>query len=62
VLLAGATARRRYWRANGGLGFTHIIQTFIPLLRERGISPAAIDDLLVHNPARALAFEPKSIH
>lgn len=58
ILLAGDIARWTGWRKHGGTGFTHILQNFVPLLRERGVLQAAIDDLLIHNPARVLAFEP----
>lgn len=58
IVLAGDTARRSYLLRNGGAGFVHILHTFVPLLRERGVSQTVIDDLLIHNPARALAFDP----
>ncbi|MCA9906392.1 MAG: phosphotriesterase-related protein, partial [Anaerolineae bacterium] len=58
IVLAGDTARRSYLLRHGGAGFVYILNTFVPLLRECGVSQAAIDDLLIHNPARALAFDP----
>ena len=58
IVLAGDTARRSYLLRQGGAGFVHILNTFVPLLRECGVAQAAIDDLLIHNPARALAFDP----
>jgi 5-phospho-D-xylono-1,4-lactonase len=58
ILLAGDIARWTGWCKHGGKGFTHILQSFVPLLRERGLSQAAIDDLLIHNPARVLTYEP----
>ncbi|MBE0703402.1 MAG: phosphotriesterase-related protein, partial [Afipia sp.] len=58
IVLAADTARRSYLLRNGGPGFVHILLNFVPLLREHGLSQTALDDLLVHNPARALAFDP----
>jgi 5-phospho-D-xylono-1,4-lactonase len=58
IMLAGDTARLSGWAAHGGGGFTHILNMFVPLLRERGVTDAAIELMLVHNPARLLAFEP----
>jgi predicted metal-dependent phosphotriesterase family hydrolase len=66
ILLSGDMARRSYWPSYGpmdgtayyGPGLTFILRRFAPWLREMGASDAAIDDLLIHNPARALAFVP----
>lgn len=45
------------WKANEKVKvFTHIYDTFIPALKERGVSDAAIRKILVDNPRRALAF------
>jgi phosphotriesterase-related protein len=43
--------------AFGGHGFGHLLTTFVPLLREAGVSDDAIDAILVRNPRRVLAFE-----
>ncbi len=39
----------------GGRGFGYLLETFIPLLRERGLTEEDIHTLLVTNPARAFA-------
>ena len=57
ILLSGDLARRSYWPSyGGGPGLTYILWRFIPWLREAGVSSGQIDDLLIHNPARALSF------
>ena len=59
ILLGGDLARRSYWPAWGhaeGPGFAYILEGFAPRLRQIGVSDAAIDDLLINNPARAFAF------
>lgn len=61
VLLSGDLARRSYWpgyQTGGGPGFTYILWRFIPWLRERGLAEDVIQDLIIHNPARAFSFEP----
>jgi 5-phospho-D-xylono-1,4-lactonase len=57
LLLAGDTARKSYWAHNGGAGYIFILQNFVPMLRAQGVTEAQIQDLLVHNPARALTFK-----
>ncbi len=59
LLLSGDMARRSYWPSygvGGGPGLTYILWRFVPWLKQEGLPQAAIDDLLIHNPARALAF------
>ncbi len=61
ILLGGDMARKSYWpsyRTGGGPGLTYIQWRFVPWLRAEGVPEEAIQDLLIHNPARALAFEP----
>jgi phosphotriesterase-related protein len=43
--------------AYGSWGYTHIVRHVVPLLLDRGMSEADIDELLVGNPARILAIE-----
>ena len=61
LLLSGDLARRSYWHSYGlgGAGFTYIPQVFAPRLREAGLSDDTLHELLVDNPARALAFTPQ---
>ena len=43
-----------------GPGLERTVTVFVPLLRKAGIAEAAIRDLTVNNPRRALAFIPKN--
>lgn len=55
IMLAGDMARRSYWPSygtGGGPGLTYILWRFAPWLRESGVAEAAIQDVLVHTPAR----------
>jgi phosphotriesterase-related protein len=42
-------------RAYGGMGYDHLIRRIVPELERRGIARAALDAMLVANPARLLA-------
>ncbi|MGH9340124.1 MAG: phosphotriesterase family protein [Acidobacteriota bacterium] len=37
-------------------GFTYLLETFIPMLRQVGIPEATLDHLLIHNPARVFSL------
>ncbi len=59
ILLGGDMARKSYWPSygtGGGPGLTYILWRFVPWLRAEGVPEEAIADLLIHNPARALAI------
>src|SRR5512135_2520668 len=59
IVLGGDLARKSYWPSygtGGGPGLTYILWRFIPWLRSEGLSENAIQDLLVHNPARVLTI------
>jgi predicted metal-dependent phosphotriesterase family hydrolase len=59
ILLGGDLARKSYWpsyNTGGGPGLTYILWRFVPWLRSEGLGEDAINDLLVHNPARALSM------
>ncbi|MBN2469538.1 MAG: phosphotriesterase-related protein, partial [Anaerolineae bacterium] len=61
VLLSGDLARRSYWHTYNAdsPGFAYIPTQFARRLAEAGLPESAITDLLVHNPAQALAFTPR---
>ena len=40
----------------GGKGYAHILENIVPRLRKRGWEQDQIDQILIHNPAKALAF------
>lgn len=54
ILLSQDISRKSYLRSNGGGGYTMVLKTFIPLLKEKGIDEEVLIDLLIHNPARLL--------
>jgi predicted metal-dependent phosphotriesterase family hydrolase len=57
IILGGDLARKSYWPGygtGGGPGLTYLLWRFIPWLRSEGLNESVIQDLITHNPARAL--------
>jgi phosphotriesterase-related protein len=57
LMLSGDLARKSYWPSYGnwgGPGLTYILWRFVPWLHSEGLADSAIDDMLVHTPARVL--------
>jgi phosphotriesterase-related protein len=42
--------------ANGGCGYANVLETFWPLLRERGVTDEQFHVMTVASPARAFAY------
>lgn len=62
IMLSGDMARTSNWPSNGfgyGPGLTYILWRFVPWMLESGITQSQVEDLLVHNPARAFAWAEK---
>lgn len=55
---ARMTYQRAYMEQKGrtALGMAYLLERFVPLLKEVGISDEAIEDMLINNPARVLSF------
>jgi phosphotriesterase-related protein len=43
-------------RSNGGHGYSHIVANIVPMMRRRGWQDSEIEQLLVANPSRLLAW------
>jgi phosphotriesterase-related protein len=56
VMLANDICELGQLVAYGGPGYANVIENFLPMLRERGVSEADIHQMTVTNPARAFAF------
>lgn len=56
ILLSQDICLLSHLKYQGGNGYGYLLETFVPLLRERGISEEDIHLMLVENPARALAI------
>jgi phosphotriesterase-related protein len=62
IILSSDLARRTLLRRHGGRGYCTVLKDFVPMLHERGITPAQIDTMLCDNPARLLTFAGPSPH
>ncbi|MDA0149801.1 phosphotriesterase-related protein [Vibrio sp. LaRot3] len=52
IMLSMDITRRSHLKANGGLGFSYLIDEFVPLLKQHGISDHQINTMLQANPTR----------
>ena len=56
ILLSQDVCHNSQLRRYGGNGYTYLQETFLPRLRERGVSEAEIDQLTISNPRRVLTI------
>jgi phosphotriesterase-related protein len=54
LLLSQDVCHNSQLRRYGGHGYTYLQETFLPRLRERGVSQPEIDQLTIENPRRIL--------
>ncbi|GLC79771.1 phosphotriesterase family protein [Lacrimispora brassicae] len=54
VVLSMDITRKSHLKKWGGLGYAYLFETFLPMLREYGLSEEEIDMLLIDNPDRIL--------
>ncbi len=55
ILLSADICTLNHLAYHGGKGYGYLLEVFVPMLRQRGLSDADLDRLLVHNPAAAFA-------
>ncbi len=58
VLLSADFASERETKFNGGAGYSSVPAVFLPKLRYAGVKEATIQQIMVENPKRFLAFVP----
>ena len=56
LLLSQDVCEKRQWRRFGGRGYAHIPTFVVPLLRHHRVPEAAIDQMLIENPAKLLTI------
>lgn len=59
ILLSADLTRKSHWKKHHGPGYDLVLTTFIPKLKEHGVSDDVINDLLIHNPAEAFSIKEK---
>ena len=53
ILLSEDICMLNHLKYQGGKGYGYLLETFVPMLHERGVSEEAVHTMLVTNPARA---------
>ncbi|MQA30926.1 MAG: aryldialkylphosphatase [Luteitalea sp.] len=56
ITLSQDVCNKIHQKAYGGFGFSYVVEHFLPVLRDLGVSNDDIRKLMVENPRRALAF------
>ncbi len=56
LLLSSDVARKTFLQRHGGRSYSTVFADFLPMLRERGLSPALIESLICDNPRRMLTL------
>ncbi len=59
VILSQDIARQTRLLAHGGKGYGYLLREFLPNLRQAGVDEATVQQIMVDNPRRLLAFEPR---
>ena len=59
IVFSSDMGNRAHWKANYGNGFSTVLMQFVPKLLYAGVPEQAIRKILVDNPRRFLAVEPK---
>jgi len=61
IVLGGDVCLKQHLLAHGGKGYAHVQRIFLPLLAKHGVSPDAIHQMTVVNPARLLDVAPPGL-
>jgi len=54
IVLSQDITRKSHLKANGGIGYSYLLDSFIPKLIKSGLSGEQIDHMLINNPKRLL--------
>lgn len=57
LVIAQDICHKHGLKAYGGDGYSHILENVVPVMKRKGMGQDDIDAILVHNPARILAFQ-----
>lgn len=50
IVLSVDITRRSHLKDRGGIGYAYLLEKFVPMLKDRGISQASLDQMLITNP------------
>ena len=54
VVLSEDLTRKSHLKFKGGIGYSYLFETFIPMVKAAGLKQDSLDKMLIHNPARIL--------
>lgn len=54
IVLSEDLTRKSHLKEFGGIGYSYLFETFLPMLRAAGMKQESMDQMLIHNPARIL--------
>lgn len=54
VVLSMDLTRKTHLKFKGGIGYTYLLDTFLPMLREAGMKEETINQMLIYNPKKIL--------
>ncbi len=54
IVLSEDLTRKTHLEFKGGIGYSYLFETFIPMLKAAGLKQESLDKMLIHNPARIL--------
>ena len=54
IVLSEDLTRKSHLKYKGGIGYSYLFETFIPMVKEAGLKQESLDTMLIHNPARIL--------
>ncbi|MCG7406968.1 phosphotriesterase-related protein [Paenibacillus sp. ACRRX] len=57
LMLSCDITRQSHLLSQGGHGYVHLFHSFIPSLKEAGVTDSCINKMLIHNPRRFLTFK-----
>lgn len=57
VVMSMDLTRKSHLKSRGGLGYSYLLDTFVPYIKENGISERDIDNMLVNNAAKFFGQE-----
>jgi phosphotriesterase-related protein len=59
VVMSVDITRKSHLKNRGGIGYSYLLENFIPYIKENGISDKDIENMLIHNPMRIFGQEVK---
>ncbi|MGL4988537.1 MAG: phosphotriesterase-related protein, partial [Cetobacterium sp.] len=59
IILSVDLTRKSHLKKNGGIGYSYLLETFVPMLKEIGVEDRFLEKMLVENPNTILRIGEK---